>query len=202
MTNKIISTYHNGTKVIGEILELEAFYIKIRITSPYCNYENSLAIMRWARQNPNNFLKTYEEVSKRLLIESYKKLNIIDESLDRFCGVYDYLTKELKEVELITDSKAKERIIGKLNDWFFGDFLFTSYKTDLRTLTSDNAKIIEIFEAYKKENRKIYLNSPHKSPVAILKRIKFLKYYLYQKKWLFFVKRFYLSIIPNKRMGY
>jgi len=202
MTNKIISTYHNGTKVIGEILELDAFNIKIRITSPYCNWENSLGIMGRATQNPNNFLKTYEEVSKRLLIDSYKKLEIIDESLDRFCGVYGHLTKELKEVELINDIRAKERIIDKLNDWFFGDFLFTSYKTGLRTLQSEDAKIIEIFEAYKKENRKIYLNRLHKTPIAILKRINFLNYYLYQKEWLFFAKRFYLSIIPNKRMGY
>lgn len=158
MINEKIYATVQGVDVKGQILEINEFYIKIIITSPFVNWENQISTTGPAKQNPNNnYLITKEETSKKLLIEVYKKIKIIDESLDRICRVYDNLIEEVNEVESINNLIIKKRIINKLNHWFYNDFLFSPSVTGLVATITDVPKITEIIETYKTENRKIYL---------------------------------------------
>jgi hypothetical protein len=144
--------------VTGRIVKLDKYYIEIEILSPFINWKNFSIISGPAKMSSYNFLVTYEEVSKRLLSNSFRKLKIIDESIDRIVKVYNNMTEELKAVNIVQDEVIRERIIYKLNDWFFHDFLFTSSVTGLIASNSERAKIEEIISTYENEQRKIYLS--------------------------------------------
>lgn len=149
MISKNISINYNGIEIVGEILELDEHFIKISIVSPYCNWTNQSKSNGMSRLSPNHFLKTYEEVSKRLLLDSYKKLKIIDENLERICNVFDMLNEEMNEAEKLEESDAKKRILSKLQDWFFKDFIFTSSVTNLVPSIDERKKILGFIVSYK-----------------------------------------------------
>lgn len=102
-------------------------------------------------------LKSYDEVSKRLLLNSYRKLKIIDDDFAKICYVYEDLLEEINEVEKLNESEIKNRILDKLNDWFFHDFIFKNRVTNLIATIYEVPKIIEIIETYKSEKRKLFL---------------------------------------------
>lgn len=148
-----------GVLVTGEIIEREKYFLRVRIVSPYINWENQVGINGMGRQNPNHFLTDYgDERARDLLQESYRKLKIIDESLDRIVRVYENLEEEIAEVGLLEDSEIKSRIISKLNNWFFNDFLFTPGVTGLITRITEMKKIEHIITVYRDEKNRIYLH--------------------------------------------
>ena len=152
MKYETFSIMEEGVLVTGEIIEREKYFLRVRIVSPYINWENQVGINGMGRQNPNHFLTDYgDERARDLLQESYRKLKIIDESLDRIVRVYENLEEEIAEVGLLEDSEIKSRIISKLNDWFFNDFLFTSSVTEMK-------KIEHIITVYRDEKNRIYLH--------------------------------------------
>ncbi len=155
------SIMEEGVLVTGETIDRKKYFLKVRIVSPYMNWENQVGINGPGRQSPHHFLTDYSDKRARdLLQESYRKLKIIDKSLDRFVGVYEMLEVEIAEVGLLEDSEIKSRIISKLNDWFFHDFLFTSSVTGLITGISEREKIEHIITVYRDEKKKnfIYIN--------------------------------------------
>ena len=111
--NIIIKTNYNDTEIVGEIIKLHEFQIRVAITSPYINWESGSSINGPGRQSKNNFLHRYEEASKFLLIETYRKLAIIDKNLDRMCGLYDRLIEENKELKKLPESELRESISRK-----------------------------------------------------------------------------------------
>lgn len=153
-----INAHYHGNDVKGKILELTRAYIKVEITSPYINWQNELIKSGPALQNPlNSFLLTYTETAAKLLIESYRKLKCIDNSLERICKVHDKMLLELAEVEKIEDIDIRNSIISKLNDWFF-DMIYTSSVTGLKAGIIERQKIMDIIYVFKSEGRKIYLS--------------------------------------------
>ena len=55
--NIIIKTNYNDTEIVGEIIKLNEFQIRVAITSPYINWENGSSINGPGRQSKNNFLQ-------------------------------------------------------------------------------------------------------------------------------------------------
>lgn len=157
MIKKTVTLNYQGTEIIGEILELDNYFIRVQINSPYCNWEDCSVITDSVKQNPHDFLKSYDEVSKRLLLNSYRKLKIIDDDFAKICYVYEDLLEEINEVEKLNESDIKNRILDKLNDWFFHDFIFKNRVTNLIATIYEVPKIIEIIETYKSEKRKLFL---------------------------------------------
>jgi len=155
--NHIFSINVDNTQVIGKITKLERFYIEVDILYPYINWKNYRVISGPGRMTPNHFLKIYRERSEQMLLESYNKLKIIDESIDRIIKVYNDITIEIQLVSKLKNDPVKERIVSKLNDWFFHDFIFTSSVTGMIASYSERAMIEEIIKAYIVEKKKIYL---------------------------------------------
>lgn len=152
------SIMEEGVLVTGEIIDREKYFLKIRIVSPFMNWENQVVIKGPGRQSPRHYLTEYGDKRARdLLLESYRKLKIIDESLDRIVGVYKMLEEEITEVSLLEDSEIKTRIVSKLNAWFFGKFIFTSSVTGLITGINEEEKIKQIITVYRDEKKRIYL---------------------------------------------
>jgi len=148
----------NGVEVTGKITQLEKFYLEVEILQPYVNWTSFLAIGGLCRSTPNHFLTEHgDKYAHRILTESYKKIKIIDEKIDRIVEVHDDLIEEASEVSKLTNETVKKRVIEKLNDWFYHDFIFTSCVTGMITTISDRPQIEEIIKTYKKEKRKIYL---------------------------------------------
>ena len=157
LNNRIIETMSGEVLVVGRINILQEYYIEVEILSPYVNWINHSSITGPGKQNPQNFLHKFKEVSESLLKESYEKLRMIDESIDRIVKVYNDLQEELESVSYLQNSWTKERIENKLSDWFFRDFLFTSSVTGKVASFFEEDKIKEIINVYKDEKRKIYI---------------------------------------------
>jgi hypothetical protein len=158
METNIFSIMIDGQIVTGEIVRRTKDHVKIKIVSPYTNWSNDRYITGQGRMSPHHFLTVRGyEVAKELLINSYRKLQIIDESIDRICGLYGRLEEEKAEAGKLPDSKIKNRIISKVDDWFFHDTLFISSVTGLITAIDERERIIEIINAYRYEDRKIYM---------------------------------------------
>ena len=158
MKNETFSIMVEGVLVTGEIIDREKYFLKVRIVSPFMNWENQVVIKGPGRQSPHHYLTEYGDKRARdLLLESYRKLKIIDDSLDRMVRVYEWLEEELAEVSLLKDSAIKTRIISKLNDWFFYDFLFSPSVTGLTASNDEREKIEHIIKVYRDEKKRIYL---------------------------------------------
>lgn len=157
MIKKTVTLNYQGTEIIGEILELDHYFIRVQIIAPYCNWNDCSVITCSFAENPHNFMKSYDEVSKRLLLNSYRKLKIMDEDFAKICYVYEDLLEEINEVEKLNKSDIKNRVFNKLNDWFFNDFIFKTRFTNLIATIYEVPKIIEIIETYKSEKRKLFL---------------------------------------------
>ena len=142
--------------VTGKINVLEKYYLEVEIIHPYVNWIDHLSITGIGKLNPNNFLITYPKWSELLLKESYQKLAMIDEDIDRLVRVYDSLMTEIELVNTLPDSEEKEDIIYRLNDWFFRKHIFISSVTGLSASIFEEEKIIEILTVYKHEKRRIY----------------------------------------------
>ena len=158
--NKSIDTVFqisiDDQKVVGEIVRLDKYYIEVEILSPFKNWSNHSSITGMGRMSSHNFLVTYKEVSKRLLTESYRKLKIIDESIDRISNVFITHERHINSLKDIGDIEVRDSIRSKLNDWFFDDFLFTSSVTGLIASVNEEEKIIAIITSYKSTGEKIY----------------------------------------------
>ena len=154
---QIFSIDVEGTRVVGKITLLEEFHFEVEIMYPYKNWKNQWHISGLSRGNPNHFLKIWKKRSVVQLKESYEKLKMIDERIDRIVNVYNDLNEEKQLVLKLKNSKVKDRIISKLNDWFFHDFLFTSNVTGMVASVSERPVIEEIIIQYRDERVKIYM---------------------------------------------
>jgi len=147
----------DDVKVTGEITQLEKFYIEVEIMQPYVNWTSFLAIGGLCRSTPNHFLSEHgEKYAQRILTESYKKIKIIDKSIDRIVKEYNELIEETNAASVL-DNDLDKRIIKKLRDHFFRNQLFISNVTGLIATYHDEPKIEEIIKTYKTEKKKIYL---------------------------------------------
>jgi len=149
----------NGEVVVGVTILRDKHSLRVRLLMPYCNWVDELYITGMGKMLPRHFLTPYGDADvRRLIIESYRKLKIIDGSIDRICRVYDKLKEELLEKDKLEQNEVTSRIRRKLQDWVFKDFLFTSSVTGSIASYSEEDKIEQIILAYKNEGKKIYLN--------------------------------------------
>ena len=143
--------------VIGQITHRENFFIRIQIISPYTGWENGSTINGPGKSH-YSFLTSYgDETVRRLLEESFLKIRCIDEDIDRLVRVYDNMLAEIKLVSSLPKTETRDRVISKIQDWFYDDCLFTSSVTGLIAAYAERPLIDKIITTYKKEKRKIYL---------------------------------------------
>ena len=147
----------DDVKVTGVITQLEKFYIEVEIMQPYVNWTSFLAIGGLCRSTPNHFLSEHgEKYAQRILTESYKKIKIIDKSIDRIVKDYDDFIEETKAISIL-DNDLEKRIIEKLRDHFFRNQLFISSVTGLIATYYDEPIVEKIIKVYKAEKKKIFL---------------------------------------------
>jgi hypothetical protein len=160
MSPNKISVEHDGKIIEGKINVRDKFDMEVEITKPYVKYLKHSGFRGPGRQTPHHFLTEYgDKRAKEFLIEIYKKLKIIDESIDRIVRLYDQYLEEVSITSVIEKVEFRDGINSKLQDWFFS-CLFTPSVTGLvASIVYDRDKIIEIIEVYKKEKRKLYLSS-------------------------------------------
>lgn len=157
MEKQKITLKIDNTLVEGEIIERSKFFIRVGIISPFKNWENYRGINGPGRQTPDHYLTARgEEVAKDLLLSSFKKLKMIDESINRLSKVQNDLREELEEIKALPNNPVRERIASKLNYWFYNNFLFSSRTTGMVATYGEQEKIEEIFKTYKEKGIKIY----------------------------------------------
>lgn len=158
VNNYVLKLDVDGVEVKGKITVLEEFYIKVEITEPFVNWVNSSCITGPAKMaTSHNFFNTYESVGKRLLLNSYSKLQMIDESIDRIVRLYDDMICEQAVAQQMEDREIGKSIESKLEDWFFKT-IFTSSVTGLvASHVYDRERIYNILNLYKKEGKKNYV---------------------------------------------
>ena len=146
--------------VIGEIILRTRLWITVRILFPFIGWENNIGIPNQALGTTRHFWtnegdKYVREYGSKLLIESYKTLNIIDENIDIFVEIYDSLKKELKEIDKLQESETKEKIKWSLWNGFHNN-LYITYGLGISIY--DKNQLEQIILAYKTDKRKIYFN--------------------------------------------
>ena len=149
-----------GEVVKGEIIRRTRLWLTVRILVPFVGWENSIGLPNQALGTTFHFWTIWgdnfaRENGLKLLIESYKKVKIIDENIDIFVEQYDALQKELKAVDKLDESETKEKIKWSLRKGFY-DNLHITY--GLRLSIYDKTPFEKIILAYKSDKRKIYLN--------------------------------------------
>jgi len=145
--------------VVGEIIWRTRLWLIVRIVTPFIFWKSwyglpnqALGTTRhyWGKDGDENV----RETAQKLLIKCYEKVKIIDENIDIFAQQYDYLQRELKEVDKLEQSETKEQIKRSL--WRgFHDNLFKVY--GLRISMYDEEQLEQIIVAYNTDKRKIYL---------------------------------------------
>lgn len=148
---------HNSKRNIILQVPIDGTMVIVEIFYPFVNWKNYSLISGLSRMTPNHFLKNYKEVSEGLLINSYKKLKEIDERMSNIVKVYDDMSDEVSSISILEDDLVKDRIISKLYDWFYGNYIFNSSVTSMITTISDKPQIEQIIKEYKSTKRKIYL---------------------------------------------
>lgn len=115
MIDGVLKTTVNGVQVEGKIIELTRTFIKVEITAPYIKWAGCLIKSGpGAHPNPkNSFLVTYAETGTKLLANVYQKLNILNESIDRICVLYERLLLEIEATRKIDDDAIRTQVISK-----------------------------------------------------------------------------------------
>ena len=158
MKTKLVSISVDDLEVKGKITRHEKYYLEVEILHPYVNWKSYRTISPVIlRGSPNPFLNKWEEMSEEILRESYKKIKMIDEKIDGLTEDYNNLTEEIAELENIQRKEIKERIVKKLNDWFYHDHIFVSSVTGMIATISERPVIEEIIKIFKNDKKKIYL---------------------------------------------
>jgi hypothetical protein len=151
-----IEIHVNEQMVLGRIVELQDFYIQIEIVYPYANWTNQLVSRGPGAVPKNSYRFRYKKVAEQLLFESYRKLEEIDEKIERAAKVYEDFKEETAALTHIPDRVVRNRIEDKIKHWFFGYFLFSTRFTGLVATIFEERKIRDIFEAYLHDKTKIY----------------------------------------------
>jgi len=149
-----------GVVVIGEIIQRTRLWITLRILAPYIGWENTIGKANQALGTDRHFwtIKGNDYVEKyglRLLIESYEKVKVIDESIDVFAEIYDELQKELKAIDKPVESATKEEMKRELYRSYYNNLKITY---GLHLGIYDYEQFEKIILSYKLDKRKIYLN--------------------------------------------
>ena len=158
MKTEMLSLTIDGIEVKGKITRHEKYHLEVEILHPYVNWKSYRSISPVIlRGSPNPFLNRWKELSEEILTNSYEKLKMIDERIDNLTIEYNNLTEDIIELENIQKKEIKERIVKKLNDWFYHNHIFVSSVTGMIATISDRPQIEEIIKVYKAEKKKIYL---------------------------------------------
>lgn len=146
-----IAFMHDNMLLKGLILERDRFFVKVQLISPFKAWENYSIISGMGKSTPYHFLTEYgDKTIRRLLIESYQKVKMLYDSLDRINKVYINLQAELNVLNEISDAEKRDKIKSKLEDWFF-DSIFTSSVSGIIVSYNDRSYIYEIVENHLKQ---------------------------------------------------
>jgi hypothetical protein len=111
------------------------------------------------RRTPHHFLTDRgEAVALDILKNIYKKLEMIDKSIDRLVRVYaDYL-EEMSQIHHIPKKEVRDRMRSKLEDWLFKT-IFVSSVTGMIAAINERPQLFKILEAYRRDRVKLYKRS-------------------------------------------
>ena len=149
-------SFRSGNIIVeGVITKRNNFQLHIEMVKPYTNWKMRSAFTSPVPTGWRDFVETYRLRAHRMLNDAYHKLKKIDEEIDLIAKVYKEYQEEIESVSRIECTKTRERILYKLNRWFFYDFL--EKLTERRIFLDDQERILHIIAAYHKEKQKIYL---------------------------------------------
>lgn len=148
----------NNSGVLGEITQRNKFYINVEILLPYKGWNDERSISGPSRMTPHHYLtERGDEVAQDLLSNSYEKLKRIDKHIDVIVNEYYALQRDIKKLNGIDSPEAKNRLIYKLEDWFWCHRLFYSNQTSLIADHHDRHQLKEIFRIYRLTGMKMFV---------------------------------------------
>ena len=131
----------------GKIIKRESYHLKVQLEDPirYCPAQFYISGM--CRANLSFLSSEGEKSIARLLIESYRRAEILHQDLDGTTRLYKDLLNEQKSIEHIPDIEIRKTISSKLEDWFF-DCLFSSLVTGLGAPYDQREYIFKLLDEY------------------------------------------------------
>jgi DNA-directed RNA polymerase subunit E'/Rpb7 len=161
LVNEFILGIYNGEVILGEVIYRSRLCLKVRILAPFIFWENSIGIPNQALGTDNHFwtLKGNQLVQKyglELLIESYKKLKIIDKNIDDVAIRYGRLEKEINLFENKYVDGKKNEFITAIESCFYKN-IDKDYGLNLSCYEKEQFE--SIMDDYKNTKRKKYLSS-------------------------------------------
>lgn len=152
---KIIEYRKNGLLIQGEFIERTVNRIVVRMLYPFIGWVGGV-------EDHNKKFMTQKGVkaAKKLLLDGYKKVKLVDKHIHNFAIFYeDDVIEERDELLKLPPSEDKEYASGAVRQWFFNNFMLRPEYTGL-TLTGFREET-DFFEAvineYSKTGQKIYL---------------------------------------------
>lgn len=158
MTEKVSLITREGIIVEGVITKRNNFQLHVEMTKPYTNWKMKSAFTSLVPAGWRDFVENYKLRARRMLMDGYLKLEKIDMEMDLIEKVYVEYLEEMDWISRIESSKTKDRILYKLDRWFFEIFLAGLTKQTI--FSDDRERILKIVTVYHKEKRKIYLDEP------------------------------------------
>ena len=147
------------TVLVGEITERSQFYINVKLISPFYGFENSRSINGHARNCKMHYLtERGDEIAKEILINSFKLMQEIDSTLNRLADLNCIVKQETDKISCCGNKIILERIMEKMDDWFYKDFLPEKYTGDSAYYyKSEKEQVDQIFETFRLTGKKIYM---------------------------------------------
>ena len=157
MESEFVTVIIEDVVVVGQITRRQKDFISVLMISPFWGWERYSSVTGPARAHCSYLTSFGDEVVRDLLRDNYTKIKTIDHSIARCVKVYSHLQAEQRLINKMPNSNIRERIINKVRWWFFSECIFAASVTGMSATLVEQKNIEEVFKAYKKTGRKIYL---------------------------------------------
>lgn len=153
----IIKTKHKCVDIEGKIFTNELNIVLIEITIPYKYFTHILIDLECDEIMSLNSNKTIPKIFEDTLINIYRKLSILELNWEKVVKNYKDKEQELLLIKnYMIDSKTKDRVSIKINDWFFKNMLIGS---NLTLTENDKIQINKAIIFYNMFNEFKFTNS-------------------------------------------
>ncbi len=153
----IIKTKHKCVDIEGKFFANEINIVLIEITKPYKYFTHILIDLEFDEIMSLNSNNTIPKIFEDTLINIYRKLSILELNWEKVVKNYKDKEQELLLIKnYIIDSKIKDRVSIKINDWFFKNILIGS---NLNLTENDKIQINKAIIFYNKFNEFKFKNS-------------------------------------------
>lgn len=143
-----IRIYTNGQLVEGTLVASSHGYVGVEITYPFAHFTH-FDFSLDPEFNPS-------VKARDLLKELYLVLAEIDDSVDRFSGIYRMLLNEIELISRVEDVQLREQMGDEMYKWFFRNI--TGVKSESHRIARYcGGQILNLFKVYSESGRKIYM---------------------------------------------